>query len=63
MLAFGGEPMVLPDNDYESRTTGRREFGGGLLLTLTEAALRPNLQRLADAVAKVRGSECSSGTR
>jgi hypothetical protein len=41
MLALGDELLVLPDDDYNWRTPGGREFAAAYLLTLAEAALRP----------------------
>jgi len=39
--AFGDELLVLPDDEYEWRTPGGREFAAAYLLTLAEVALRP----------------------
>ncbi len=41
ILAFGDELLVLPDDKYEWRTPGGREFAAAFLLPLAEAALRP----------------------
>ena len=40
MLAFGDELLVLPDDNYEWRSPGGREFAAAYLLPLAEAALR-----------------------
>ena len=40
ILAFGDELLVLPDDVYEWRTPGGREFAAAYLLPLGEAALR-----------------------
>ena len=40
ILAFGDELLVLPDDEYEWRTPGGREFAAAYLLPLGEAALR-----------------------
>ncbi len=40
ILAFGDELLVLPDDEYEWRTPGGREFAAAYLLPLCEAALR-----------------------
>ena len=40
VLAFGDELLVLPDDEYEWRTPGGREFAAAYLLPLAEAALR-----------------------
>jgi hypothetical protein len=59
VLAFGDELLDLelpgdkykwlPGDDHKWRTPGGRNFAAAYLLPLAEAALRPELQRLADA--------------
>ncbi len=65
-LAFGDELLVLPDDKYEWRKPGGRDLAAASLLPRAEAALRLELQRLADAAAKrareVQGLS-SSGSR
>jgi hypothetical protein len=48
-LAFGDELLVLPDDKYEWRTPGGRDFAAVYLLPRAETALRQELQRLADS--------------
>ena len=64
-LAFGDELLVLPDDKYEWRTPGGRDLAAAYLLPRAEAALRQELQRLADAAKRAREgqSASSSGSR
>ena len=52
MLAFGDELLVLPNDEHEWRTPGGRDLAAVYLLPRAETALRQELQRLADAVAR-----------
>jgi hypothetical protein len=54
MLAFGDELLVLPDDKYDWLTPGGRNLAAAYLLPRAEAALRQELQRLADAVKRAR---------
>jgi hypothetical protein len=65
ILAFGDELLVLPDDKYEWRTPGGRDLAAAYLLPRAEAALRQELQRLADAATRARQghSSSSSGVR
>jgi hypothetical protein len=65
VLAFGDELLVRPDDKYEWRTPGGRELAAAYLLPRAEAALRQELQRLADAAKRaLEGhSSSSSGSR
>ena len=54
VLAFGDEILDL--------NPGGREFAAAYLLPRTEAELRKELRRLADAVAKARRSQSSSSS-
>ncbi len=64
VLAFGDELLVLR-NKYEWRTPGGRDLAAAYLLPRAEAALRQELQRLADAAKRAREgqSASSSGSR
>ncbi len=65
VLAFGGEllDLVLPD-DFGSRwrSPGGREIAAAYLLLRAEAALRQELQRLADAARRARQGQSSSSS-
>ncbi len=61
-LAFGDELLVLPDDEYEWRTPGGRDMAAAYLLPRAEAALRQELQRLADAVKRAREGQSSSSS-
>jgi hypothetical protein len=63
MLAFGDE--LLRNDKYEWRTPGGRDLAAAYLLPRAEAALRQELQRLADAAKRAREgqSASSSGSR
>ncbi len=68
VLAFGDEllDLVLPDvYDNRWRQPGGRIFAAAYLLPRAEAALRQELQRLADAAKRARlvQSSSSSGSR
>ena len=68
VLAFGDElvDLRLPDNvDPLWLSQGGREMAAAYLLPRAEAALRQELQRLADAVKRARegSSSSSSGSR
>ena len=68
VLAFGDEllDLVLPDDSgLRWRQPGGRIFAASYLLPRAEAALRQELQRLADAAKRARQgqSSSSSGTR
>ena len=68
VLAFGDEllDLVLPDvYDNRWRQPGGRTFAASYLLPRAEAALRQELQRLADAAKRARQghSSSSSGSR
>jgi hypothetical protein len=68
VLAFGDEllDLVLPDEyDNRWRQPGGRIFAASSLLPRAEAALRQELQRLADAAKRARlvRSSSSSGSR
>ena len=62
VFAFGDEliDLELPGNDSQWLSQGGRDMAAAYLLPRTEAALRQELQRLADAVKKAR--ECQSST-
>jgi hypothetical protein len=65
VLAFGDEivDLKLPDNvDSLWLSQGGREMAATYLLPRAEAALRQELQRLADAVKLARAGERSSST-
>ncbi len=64
-LAFGDELLVLPDDSYVWRTPGGRDLAAASLLPRAEAALRLELQRVADAAKRAREgqSASSSGSR
>jgi hypothetical protein len=66
VLAFGDEllDLVLP-GDYGWQQPGGRIFAASYLLPRAEAALRQELQRLADAAKRARQvkSSSSSGSR
>ncbi len=70
MLAFGDEllDLVLPDEDEDGsrwRQPDERISAASYLLPRAEAALRQELQRLADAAKRARlvQSSSSSGSR
>ena len=68
MLAFGDElvdPKLPNDPVSQWLSQGGREMAAAHLLPRAEAALRQELQRLADAVkrARERQSSTSSGSR
>ncbi len=68
VLAFGEEPMDLElPNEADSQwlSQGGREMAAAHLLPRAEAALRQELQRLANAVTRAREgqSSTSSGSR
>ncbi len=65
MLAFGDEllDLVLPDEyDNRWRQPGGRIFAASYLLPRAEAALRQELQRLADAAKRARQGQSSSSS-
>ena len=61
-LAFGDELLVLPDDEDEWRTPGGRDLAAVYLLPRAEAALRQELQRLADAAKRAREGQSSSSS-
>jgi hypothetical protein len=63
VLAFGNEllDLVLP-GDYGWRQPGGRIFAASCLLPRAEAALRQELQRLADAAKRARLAQTSSSS-
>jgi hypothetical protein len=67
VLAFGDEllDLVLPGSDSDWRQPDGRIFAASYLLPRAEAALRQELQRLADAAKRARlvQSSSSSGSR
>ena len=65
VFAFGDELIDLePPNDSDSQwlSQGGRDFAAAKLLPRAEAALRQELQRLADAVKKARECQSSSSS-
>jgi hypothetical protein len=62
MLAFGDELLALPDDKYKWRTPGGRDLAAACLLPRAEAALRQELQRLADAAKRARQGQSSSSS-
>ena len=65
VLAFGDElvDLKLPDNvDSLWLSQGGREMAAAYLLPRAEAALRQELQRLADAVKRAREGQSSSSS-
>ena len=66
VLAFGDEllDLVLPDEDdfWRWRQPGGRIFAATYLLPRAEAALRQELQRLADAAKRARQGQSSSSS-
>ncbi len=65
VLAFGDEllDLVLPDEyDNRWRHPGGRIFAASYLLPRAEAALRQELQRLADAAKRARQGQSSSSS-
>ncbi len=65
VLAFGDEllDLVLPDDSgLRWRQPGGRVFAAASLLPRAEAALRQELQRLADAAKMVRQGQSSSSS-
>jgi hypothetical protein len=63
MLAFGNELLVLPDDKYEWRTPGGREFAAAYLLPLAEAALRPRCSGWPRRLIAVPGQRSIASTR
>ena len=66
-LALGDEllDLVLPDEDEDGlrwRQPGGRIFAASCLLPRAEAALRQELQRLADAAKRAREGQSSSSS-
>jgi hypothetical protein len=62
ILAFGDELLVLPDDKHEWGTPGGREFAAAHLLPRAGAALRHELQRLADAAKRALEGQSSSSS-
>jgi hypothetical protein len=65
VLAFGDEllDLRLPDDSYPRwLSQGGREMAAAYLLPRAEAALRQELQRLADAVKRAREGQSSSSS-
>ncbi len=65
VLAFGDEllDLVLPDDlNFHWLISGGRDLAAAYLLPRAEAALRQELQRLADAAKKARGGQSSSSS-
>ncbi len=67
VLAFGDEliDLELPDDDepdLQWRERGGRDSAAAYLLPRAEAALRQELQRLADAVKRAREGQSSSSS-
>ncbi len=65
VLAFGDEllDLVLPDEvGFRWRQPGGRIFAASYLLPRAEAALRQELQRLADAAKRARQGQSSSSS-
>ncbi len=67
VLAFGDEllDLVLPDENESGmgwRQPGGRIFAAAYLLPRAEAALRQELQRLADAAKRARQGQSSSSS-
>ncbi len=64
VLAFGDEllDLVLPDDYGRWRQPGGRTFAASYLLPRAEAALRQELQRLADAAKRARQGQSSSSS-
>ncbi len=64
MLAFGDEllDLQLPDRNDLWLSPGGRDFAAAYLLLRAEAALRQELQRLADAAKRAREGESSSSS-
>ena len=64
VLAFGDEllDLVLPASGGEWRQPGGRRFAASYLLPRAEAALRQELQRLADAAKRARQGQSSSSS-
>ncbi len=63
MLAFGDELLVQPDDEYEWRTPGGREFAAAYLLPLAEAALRPRCSGWPRRLVAVPGQRSIASTR
>ncbi len=63
MLAFGDELLVLPDDTYEWRTPGGREFAAAYLLPLAEAALRPRCSSWPMRLVAVTGQRSIASSR
>ncbi len=65
VLAFGDElvdPELSDDPNVQWLSPGGRDFAAAYLLPRAEAALRQELQRLADAVKRARESQSSSSS-
>jgi hypothetical protein len=64
VLAFGDEllDLQLPDRNDLWLSPGGRDFAAAYLLLRAEAALRQELQRLADAAKRAREGESSSSS-
>ena len=65
VLAFGDEliDLELPDDfDFHLLSPDGRAFAAAYLLSRAEAALRQELQRLADAVKRAREGQSSSSS-
>ncbi len=64
VLAFGDELMDLrlPDHSEQWLSQGGRDMAAAHLLPRAEAALRPELQRLADAIKRAREGQSSSSS-
>ena len=63
VFAFGDEliDLELPD-EYQWRSQGGRDMAAAHLLPRAEAALRQELQRLADAAKRAREGQSSSSS-
>ena len=64
VFAFGDEliDLELPGNDSQWLSQGGRDMAAAHLLPRAEAALRQELQRLADAVKRAREGQSSSSS-
>jgi hypothetical protein len=62
VLAFGDELLDFVPNDFGWRSPGGRNFAAAYLLPRAEAALRQELQRLADAAKRARQGQSSSSS-
>jgi hypothetical protein len=63
MLAFGDEPLVQKDDEYEWRTPGGRELAAAYLLPLAEAALRPRCSGWSTRLVPVPGQRLTDSSR